>query len=413
MKKFLGLLSLVLIFCAAMTLTGCLEDEHVHTLTRHEAKEATCTEEGNSEYWECTECDKYFSDENAENEITDKTSVIIPKKDHSWSEQVTKVATYTRAGSVTNTCTVCGETTTETVDPIEYEADITVKAGGSISAAISSAKDGDIITVEEGTYAEQLLISDKDITIIGLGNVVVCGPEDYSEIQSVSKITGESMDYSAIVAVVNSKVTLENVTVKGDPEKSSLVYQLTHATRYAGVAAINSDLTMNYVAIKDIIQNVSLMGVQNGFGIYAVATDADLTLTMRYGEISNFQKGAAIIRSSISNFVFEGNVVKGAGAQGTIAQNGLQIDCAASVTGNAFSDMSYVPEPVNEWAYGSWAVYVQTSEKEVTVKDNTFKSCDNGVLGFESSTVVSGNVFENMTDAEGCYDEYLQTASEE
>ena len=48
-----------------------------HTLTHHEAKDATRLEDGNIEYWTCDVCGKYFSDEEGKNEI-DAESIIIP-----------------------------------------------------------------------------------------------------------------------------------------------------------------------------------------------------------------------------------------------------------------------------------------------------------------------------------------------
>ena len=50
-----------------------------HTLTHHEAKPATEEEDGNTEYWSCDDCENYFSDENGERVIEDKTTVILIK----------------------------------------------------------------------------------------------------------------------------------------------------------------------------------------------------------------------------------------------------------------------------------------------------------------------------------------------
>ena len=47
---------------------------------------ATCTEYGNIEYYECT-CGRYYKDKNAVAEITDKTSIRIPKADHEYSDK--------------------------------------------------------------------------------------------------------------------------------------------------------------------------------------------------------------------------------------------------------------------------------------------------------------------------------------
>ncbi len=53
-----------------------------HDMTKHEAKEATETEDGNNEYWECGRCEQYFSDAKGEQPIEDKSSVVIPAKNH-------------------------------------------------------------------------------------------------------------------------------------------------------------------------------------------------------------------------------------------------------------------------------------------------------------------------------------------
>ena len=102
-----------------------------HDLTKTEAKEPTCTEDGNIEYWYCENCKKYFSDANATEEITD---VVIPATGHHY---------------VNGTCTECGEKDPDyRPDPISYYniyvedvcdgVDITtsknvVREGGSIS----------------------------------------------------------------------------------------------------------------------------------------------------------------------------------------------------------------------------------------------------------------------------------------
>ena len=64
-----------------------------HTLTHHAQKAATCTEAGNMEYWQCSVCNKLFSDEATTKEITDAASLVIPAKGH----------TFDREGN----CTVC------------------------------------------------------------------------------------------------------------------------------------------------------------------------------------------------------------------------------------------------------------------------------------------------------------------
>ena len=114
-----------------------------HTLVKTEAVEPTETSAGNIEYWTCTVCGKLFSDEAANNEIT-QAETVLPKLEHThvygsyaydgnahWqtcacgqtSERtphafgawtVTKEPTYTEEGIRSRTC-VCGFTETETL----------------------------------------------------------------------------------------------------------------------------------------------------------------------------------------------------------------------------------------------------------------------------------------------------------
>ena len=70
-----------------------------HTLTHHEATAATEEEEGNTEYWSCDRCGKYFEDEAGENEITDKTSVVISKLTPTTPTEPTPTPTPDNNGS--------------------------------------------------------------------------------------------------------------------------------------------------------------------------------------------------------------------------------------------------------------------------------------------------------------------------
>jgi len=122
---------------------------HTHKLTLVPAKAPTCTEKGNTAYYTCDGCDKWFEDATGASEITNKTSVILAATGHSasdwksdntdhWKECtvvgcgviiegskaahtagewiIDTPATATTSGSKHKECTVCGYTmTTETI----------------------------------------------------------------------------------------------------------------------------------------------------------------------------------------------------------------------------------------------------------------------------------------------------------
>ena len=118
---------------------------HTHNLTLVPAKAPTCTEKGNTAYYTCDGCDKWFEDATGASEITDKTSVILAATGHSasdwksdntdhWKECtvvgcgviiegskaahtagewiIDTPATATTSGSKHKECTVCGYTMT-------------------------------------------------------------------------------------------------------------------------------------------------------------------------------------------------------------------------------------------------------------------------------------------------------------
>lgn len=78
-----------------------------HNAVKTEEKLATCTEDGNIEYWYCDVCKKYFSDAELKNEISfDKT--MIPATDHNLIKIEAKNPTIDAAGNTEYWyCEVC------------------------------------------------------------------------------------------------------------------------------------------------------------------------------------------------------------------------------------------------------------------------------------------------------------------
>ena len=80
-----------------------------HSLSKTDAKEATCTEDGNIEYWTCSVCHKLFSDENGTNETT-LADVTIKAIGHTLTKTEAKDATVTETGNIEYWhCKDCGK----------------------------------------------------------------------------------------------------------------------------------------------------------------------------------------------------------------------------------------------------------------------------------------------------------------
>ena len=80
-----------------------------HQLSKTDSKAATCTEAGNTEYWYCSACKKYFSDEAGTKETT-LAATVVPATGHQLSKRDRKAATCTEAGNTEYwTCNICGK----------------------------------------------------------------------------------------------------------------------------------------------------------------------------------------------------------------------------------------------------------------------------------------------------------------
>ena len=99
-----------------------------HTLTKTEAKAATCTEDGNKEYWTCEHCGKYFlsDDTNPETAKAIELSETVIPASHKLTKVDAKDATCTESGNKEYwTCEHCGkyflsdDTNSETAKAVE------------------------------------------------------------------------------------------------------------------------------------------------------------------------------------------------------------------------------------------------------------------------------------------------------
>ena len=139
-----------------------------HNPVKTEAKAPSCTEVGNSDYYTCSRCGKYFSDAACTNEIT-KDSWVIPATGHTWTF---RGFTWTGNDSDGYTavdagykCSVCNETGTVTADLSKESSTATCTTPGTVTYTASvSAED----SLDGVAHSEE-----KTVTGVSLGHELV------------------------------------------------------------------------------------------------------------------------------------------------------------------------------------------------------------------------------------------------
>lgn len=126
-----------------------------HILVAIPKKDAGCTENGNTAYWKCALCDRYFSDENGTTELP-TGSWILPATGHTfYKEPVAYVQPDAQKnGSVTYQCQVCDKTisieipaTTIIVpDNLEQLTDVDISVSGWTWKTQEKLHPGTIVT---------------------------------------------------------------------------------------------------------------------------------------------------------------------------------------------------------------------------------------------------------------------------
>ena len=168
------------------------------TLTKTEAKEETCTEAGNSAYWTCNVCGKYFSDENGTNEI-EKDSWVLKALGHDWSNHngicARCDAKCTETHTPGTTCSVCHKYTSYPYVPgaPTYPATAPAAPNGTVTVTPSNASKGTNVTVtvkpNEGYELGSLTVKDASGNLLPLTDL---GNGKFGFVMPASKVSVEA-----------------------------------------------------------------------------------------------------------------------------------------------------------------------------------------------------------------------------
>lgn len=190
-----------------------------HSMTATAGKAATCTEAGNSAYWTCSRCHKYFSDAAGKTEIA-KDSWIINALGHDVGTR----------GAVAATCYVSGHE----ADTYCKRCGIVITAGATIPATGKHTYVNGVCAVC-GVKNPMANVKGDDIKVDSKDNKTAAG--DGLVIKADDTITGEvladikaAVSDGAITVTVTDTLQLTNEQKAADGGKSAL----TEAAKTAG-----------------------------------------------------------------------------------------------------------------------------------------------------------------------------------
>ncbi|MBP5294519.1 MAG: cell wall-binding repeat-containing protein, partial [Lachnospiraceae bacterium] len=130
-----------------------------HDLVKTEAKKETCTEPGNTAYWTCTRCGKYFSDAEGKTEI-EEGSWVIPATGHDWDSPE---YTWSADNKTVTASRVCY------TDRSHKETE-TVSANFSVTKAATCEETGEGLWTSDAFQNEAFKVQKKKVTIAALGH---------------------------------------------------------------------------------------------------------------------------------------------------------------------------------------------------------------------------------------------------
>ena len=185
-----------------------------HSMTATAGKAATCTEAGNSAYWTCSRCHKFFSDAAGKTEIA-KDSWVIAALGHDEATRAAVAATCYASGHEADTyCKRCG---------------IVITAGATIPATGKHTYVNGVCTVC-GVKNPMANVKGDDIKVDSKDNKTAAGGG--LVIKADSTITDEVLAVSsgAITVTVTDTLQLTNEQKAADGGKSAL----TEAAKTAG-----------------------------------------------------------------------------------------------------------------------------------------------------------------------------------
>jgi hypothetical protein len=264
----------------------------------------------------------------------------------------------------------------------------------TIGAAVAVAASPSTIDICPGTYAEQVMINGKDLTLLGVKNGTAYAPTIV--VPKGGLVSNGSDIFSNLVAaqifVQNATVTISHITVDGSNNG------LTDCSiDPIGIYFQNSPGKITDDAVRNVIMSPSLQGCQVGLAINVESNSGTPAVTISDNSVRNYDKNGITVSGPDNGnpgpiATVTANTVIGLGATTVTAQNGIQVGYGAggTVTFNYVADDIYINPPNCNPCYGSSGILIYGSSG-ITASNNTVESAQLAIVPATESALETAN----------------------
>jgi parallel beta-helix repeat protein len=329
------------------------------------------------------------------------------------ARQLDRASTKPAASSATEYVSPTGSDTT--MSGADNTCRLSKNPCKTIQHAINDAPATGTIKVAAGTYAEQLVITGKNLTITGAGAAkTTIEPTALATDQNDPENPGGT---EAVIVTFTGTTSggLSDLTVNGsgtsEPSDGSCDLD------YVGVEFANAAGTLASDDVTGIQETSGYFGCQPGAdgGVYVANNDGGPhTVTMKAIDVSNYDKDGITCASLGTTCTISGSTVTGIGPTALTGQNGIEIyQASASITGTTVSNNTYESPQYT----GTGTTYYAASgilgyeADGLTLSKDVVKDNDDNIYALTNYTVlgaprqgtwsITGNTVEDATNATG------------
>ena len=384
-----------------------------HLLTKTEAKDATCSESGNKEYWTCEHCGKYFlsDDTNPETAKAIELSETVIPASHKLTKVEAKAATCSEDGNKEYwTCEHCGkyflsdDTNPETAKAVEQSETVI-----SVSHKLTKVEAKDATCAEDGNkeywtceHCKKYFLSDdtnpETAKAVELSETVIPAlKHKNATTRGASEPTETSPGYSGDLYCPDCDTVVEKGYTYWIEDNLTWKLYEDGTLNISGTGAMkdynaddNPSPAYNNSKVKKIVIEKGVTSV----GDYAFRSCNNLTSIMISNSVTSIGNSAFFYCTSLTSVTIPDNVTSiGNYAFAYTGLKSITIPDSVTNIGNyAFAgckDLTSITIPDSVTSIGNYAFYNCSSLTSITIPDSVTSIGNSAFVGCKNLTSIT------------------------